>query len=72
MTSGGLHIDLNQCRDKLYREPEFINWLGQTPTDQHGNYPLGYVIFGKHNLYQAQTIKYMGLKIITDRGPLNG
>jgi hypothetical protein len=72
MTSGGLHIDLNQCRDKLYREPEFINWLGQTPTDQHGNYPLGYVIFGKHNLYQAQTIKYMGLKVITDRGPLNG
>ena len=62
LTSGALHIDLNQGRDILYSSPEFRNWLGMSPTDFHGNYPLGNVISGKENISQAKLVKFCGVR----------
>jgi hypothetical protein len=48
--SGGIAIDLDQGRDNLFDSPLFAAWLGQSPNDTHGSYPLGKVISGKENL----------------------
>lgn len=57
--TGGIQIDLpNNRRDALVNSSEFIEWLGCTPTNHHGNYPLGDIIDGKENIIDAVSIKF--------------
>lgn len=63
LTSGGLHIDLNCGRDALYQSQEFAAWLGQTPTDYHGNYPLGDVVAGRENISgRTKIVEFLGVR----------
>jgi hypothetical protein len=57
MISGGLSIELNNGKDTLYRSEEFRTWLQQPLTDQHGSYPIGQVVAGKHHLLKATTVE---------------
>lgn len=48
--SGGIAIDVNDWRSSFFNSAAFTSWLGTTPTDLHGSYPLGRVIDGKQQL----------------------
>ena len=61
MYSGGIHIDQNTGKDHIYHSTEFVNWLGGTPADFHGSYPLGNVISNKQNTVNAKTVKFVGI-----------
>lgn len=60
MYSGAIQIDKNFGKNTIYESPEFISWLGQHPTDFHGNYPLGNVISNKQNTF-AKNIQFIGI-----------
>lgn len=51
--SGGIAIDVNSWRDSFFNSAAFTSWLGQTPADCHGSYPLGQVIAGKQHLLKV-------------------
>lgn len=59
--SGGIHINQNTGKDTIYHSEEFVNWLGTTPTDFHGNYPLGRVIENKQHTVKAQQVEFVEL-----------
>ena len=61
MISGGLMIDVDDSRDKLFQSSEFRNWLGSTPTDTHGNYPIGNVVSDKKYLHKCKKIWFDSL-----------
>jgi|TARA_R110002126_G_C10356441_1_gene492151 hypothetical protein len=41
MVSGGLEIDIDDSRKKLFDHPKFKSWLGRNPTNYQGSYPIG-------------------------------
>lgn len=59
--SGGIHINQNAGKDHIYHSQEFVDWLGTTPTDFHGNYPLGTVISNKQNTVNARNVEFVGI-----------
>jgi hypothetical protein len=54
--SGGIAIDVNSWREDFFNSQSFTAWLGQTPADCHGSYPLGRVIAGKQHLLKTFNI----------------
>ena len=62
MISGGLHIDVNSKRDKLFHSKEFINWLGTVPNNYHGSYPLGNIIAGKENIVDVKNVEFISIE----------
>lgn len=50
MFSGGIQITLNQGRERLFQDQEFVEWLGEPVSSRHGSYPIGNVVSGKQNL----------------------
>jgi hypothetical protein len=61
MYSGAIHIDQNLGKDTIYQSLDFINWLGATPGNYHGNYPLGKVISNKSNTTNCKTVEFINL-----------
>jgi hypothetical protein len=57
MISGGILIDYNDGLDQLFSSNEFCHWLGFTPTNYHGSYPIGTVVSGKQYLKNCKHIK---------------
>jgi len=62
MYSGGIHIDQNSGKDDIYYSTEFVNWLGSSPTDHHGNYPLGNIVGNKQNAINGKTVEFVGCR----------
>jgi hypothetical protein len=60
MYSGAIHINQNAGKDDIYNSSEFKTWLGNAPTNYHGNYPLGNIIGNKQNAIDCKTVEFIG------------
>lgn len=56
MISGGIQLDMNFGRSRLFNSKCFKDWLGKDPDDSQGSYPLGNIVLGKEFLFKAKTI----------------
>lgn len=52
--TGGVCVDINNWRENFFKNPSFAAWLGKTPSDYHGSYPLGNVVSGKEYLQKIK------------------
>jgi|TARA_R110000796_G_scaffold213365_1_gene329480 hypothetical protein len=47
--SGGLEIDIDDSRSRFFQHDKFKSWLGKSPTDYQGSYPLGDIMVQPNN-----------------------
>jgi len=63
--SGGIEIDVDNSRQKFFQHAKFKEWLGKTPTDQQGSYPVGDIVERPDNLIDITEFSF--INITTDQ-----
>jgi len=61
MISGGLEIDIDDSRTRFFQHDKFKSWLGKTPTDYQGSYPLGDIVQQPDNFPSIRKFQFVDI-----------